>query len=161
MDFGVKITGLAELDRTLGKMARSTQRKVYSRSLREGAKIVKDAASDNIRQVSKQYTGLLSKKSSIAVYNAKKYRGNYRVLVQIKRGLVNNKVIVKDSKTGLKGPVRVGLYASVLEYGSSKLNRRPRPWIRKALRENENRALIAIQNEFNKRLNEAVLDARR
>lgn len=161
MTISTKISGLDNLDKVLANMTRSTRRKVHNKALRAGAKVVKDAAHENILKQFKEFTGLLSKKSTVAVYNARKYKGSFRVLVQIRRGLVNSKVMVKDSKTGEKGPVRVGLYASVGEYGSAKLNRRPRPWIRPAIKENESRAISSLTKEFNARLVEAVEDAKK
>jgi len=155
MDFSSRITGIKELNKTLAKIPRSSQRKVYMKALRAGAKPVKDAATANIKRVSDKYTGVLALKSSVAIYNGKKRRGNYRVLVHIRRGLINKKVVAFGKK-----PVRVGLYASVLEYGSAKLNRRPRSWIRKSIREEKGAAVDALRREFSTRLDEAVKDAR-
>jgi hypothetical protein len=63
-------------------------------------------------------------------------------------------------KTDKNGPVRVGMYLAVLEYGSVKLNRRPRPWIRPAIRSEKNAALDKISKEFSRRLDFAVKRAR-
>lgn len=156
MKFTGRIEGVEKLVKTLGNMPRSSQRKAYMKALRAGAKPLKEASTINIKQVSDKYTGVLALKSSVAIYNAKKYRGSYRVLVQIRRGLFNTKVQDKDGN-----PIRVGLYASVLEYGSPKLNRRPRSWIRKAYRENEEFAKNEIRLEFSKRVVEIVADAKR
>lgn len=161
MQVSSSISGIKAVDKVFANMPRSSQRKIYMKALRSGANVVKEAATENIRQVFNRFTGVLSKKSTLAVYNAKKYRGNFRVLVQIRRGLVNAKVNVRDSKTGMTGPVRVGLYAAVGEYGSQKLNRRPRSWIRKAIREKESPAVYNIRTEFSHRLIDAVEDAKR
>lgn len=156
MKFSNTITGLDRLDKTFANMPRSSQRKAYIPALRAGGKVLKDASTANIRQVSDKYTGVLALKSSIAVYNAKKLRGNYRVLVHVRRGLINTRVSAFGKK-----PVRVGLYASVLEYGSQKLNRKPRSWIRKAKREKEGAAQNKIRQEFSARVSQIVADARR
>lgn len=156
MDFSSTVSGVKELDKTFSNMPRSSQRKAYMKALRAGAKPVKEASTENIKQVSDKYTGVLALKSSVAIYNARKYRGNFRVLVQIRRGLINTRVEAFGKK-----PVRVGLYASVLEYGSAKLNRAPRSWIRKAIREKKNIAGDEIRKEFGKRLAEIVMDAKR
>lgn len=155
MKFTGRIEGVDKLVKTLGNMPRSSQRKAYMKALRAGAKPIKEASTINIKQVSDKYTGVLALKSSVAIYNAKKYRGSYRVLVQIRRGLINTKVTEKGKK-----PVRVGLYASVLEYGSQKLNRRPRSWIRKAIREEHSKAASEIRLEFSKRVSEIIEDAK-
>lgn len=157
MDFSVRISGVEKLDRTFLNMPGSTQRKVYNKALRRGGKVVKDAATVNIMKVSKKFTGVLSLKSSVAMYNGRKRKGNFRLLIHVKRGLMNHKVLAK----GFKKPVRVGLYASVLEYGSKKLNRVPRPWIRPAIRENTTSVVNNITDEFKIRMNEVVKDARR
>lgn len=153
MKFDVKFNGLSEIDKIFLNMPRSSQRKIYSYALRKGAYPVKVSATNNIKSVSSPFTGLLSRQSSVAIYNLKKKRGYYRVSVQIKRKLVNVKKVVNGS------PVRVGLYASVLEYG--KKNQAPRPWLRKALRERKGDVFSSINSEFNKRLIDAIKDARK
>lgn len=154
MQFSASISGVKELDATFTALPKQSERLVYRQSLREGAKIVEKSAENNIRKVSKKFTGLAQRRSSISVYNLKKYKGNYRVAVQVKRGLVN------QMKTDKDGPVRVGAYLAVLEYGSQKLNRRPRPWIRPAIRNEKNAALERISKEFARRLDFAVKRAR-
>lgn len=160
MDFNSKITGTAELDKVFAKMTRSTRRKAHMQSLRAGAKVVKEAATVNIRKQFNVHTGVLSKKSTIAIYNGKKYKGNYRVMVSIKRGLVNNMIKARNKVTGAVENVRVGLYAAVGEYGSTKLNRRPRPWIRPAIRENEVQAVSELRREFSSRISDVLRDAK-
>lgn len=160
MNFNSKITGTAELDRVFAKMTRSTRRKAHMQSLRAGAKVVKEAATVNIRKQFNVHTGVLSKKSTISVYNGKKYKGNYRVMVSIKRGLVNNMIKVRNKVTGAVERVRVGLYAAVGEYGSKKLNRRARPWIRPAIRENEVQAVSELRREFSSRISDVLRDAK-
>jgi HK97 gp10 family phage protein len=148
MKFDVDIIGVKDLDRVFNNLPRSMQRKAYMQALRAGAEPVKSAAQANIQQVSRPYTGVLSRKSTLRIYNLRKYRGNYRVSVQIRRGLINTKA---------KG-VRVGLYAAVLEYG--KKGQPPRPWIRKAIREQQAAAISALTTEMNKRIVDALKDAR-
>lgn len=154
MQFSASIRGVRELDATFAALPRQSERLVYRQSLREGAKVVEKAAENNIRKVSRQFTGLAQRRSTISIYNLRKSRGNYRVAVQVKRGLVNQMQRDKD------GPVRVGTYLAVLEYGSQKLNRRPRPWIRPAIRNEKNAALDKISKEFARRLDFAVKRAR-
>lgn len=151
MEFKSNISGVQDLDRVFNSLPRSMQRKAYMQALRAGAGPVRDAARENIRAVSNKFTGVLSRRGTVTIYNYRKSRGNYRVGVQIRRNLLNNKV---------KGePVRVGLYAAVLEYGSPKLNRRPRSWIRKAIREQKSKAVDSLTKEMNKRIVDAVKDA--
>lgn len=160
MEFRSKITGADQLEKVLSNMPRATRRKASRQALRAGGRVVKEAATNNIRKQFKSHTGVLAKKSSIVVYNARNSRGNMRVLVSVRRGLINKTMRVKNKKTGTVENVRVGLYASVGEYGSEKLNRRPRPWARPAARENENATVSAVRDEFSKRINDIVKDAK-
>lgn len=152
MEFDGKLSGIADLDKAFRNLPGSTRRKANMQALRAGAAVVRNMAEANVRDVtSSEATGYLAK--NIRVYNYKKYRGNYRVAVQVRRRAVNNKKLVK----GL--PVRVGLYAAVLEYG--KKNQPPRSWIRKAIREGKDAAVNALTREMNKRMVDAVQDAKR
>lgn len=155
MRLDVNINGIQELQKTFQNLPKAMQSTVYRQALREGGNLVRNAAQRNLDLVSDDFTGLLGRRGSVVVYNYKKYRGSFRVGVQIKRGLVNTKKKDKDGK-----PVRVGLYASVLEYGSQKLNRISRPWLRKAIREEKNNAILTVQKEISRRMDFAVKRAR-
>lgn len=149
MDFTATLD-TKEVERVFKNLPRTTQRRALMPALRAGAFVVRDLAVANVRAVtSGESTGVLER--NIRVYNYKKYRGNYRVAVQVKRGMMNTKVKGK--------PVRVGLYAAVLEYG--KEGQAPRSWIRKAIRDGQGAAVSALTKEASKRMNEAVRDARR
>lgn len=156
MDFNVNFQGLEQLQKTFDRLPRAMERRVYRQSLRAGLVPVRDAATQNISQVSSPFTGLLSKKSSLAIYNLKKYQGNFRSAVGIRKRLLN---IRKKDKDG--NPVRVGLYASVLEHGSPKMNRQPRPWLKNAIREKKDAAVQAVVDDMKKRINSAIEDAKR
>lgn len=147
---------IREIEQALRDLPRAMQRRVYRQSLRAGAVPVRNAARANIRSEYKEFSGLASRANTVVAYNLKNFRGYMRVAVQIRRGLTN---AVKRDKDG--NPVRVGMYMAVGEYGSSKLNRRPRSWIRKARREREGAAVSAIQKELNERLEDALKDVRR
>lgn len=152
MDFKSTITGIDDIDKVFANLPASTRRKANMKALRAGAKVVKSMAEENIKAVtSNEATGFLA--NNIRIYNYRKMRGNFRVGVQVKRGAVNTKKVVNGK------PVRVGLYGSVLEYGKS--NQSPRSWIRKAIREGFNKAVADITTEMNKRIVEAVTDAKR
>lgn len=127
MKFAGSLTGVKQIELFFDNMPRATQRKIYRKALRAGAAPVRDAAQVNIASVSKKFTGIAQRRGTIRIYSLKLYRGMYRVAVMVKRGLVNP---AKRGKDG--GPVRVGLYLAVLEYGSDKLGRAPKSWIRKA-----------------------------
>jgi HK97 gp10 family phage protein len=152
MDFTGSISGVQDLDRTFANLPRAMQRKAYSQALRAGAGPVRDAAQENIRIVSQPFTGLAQKRGTIRIYNLRKSRGNFRVSVQVKRGLTN------PAKKSKGGPVRVGLYLAVLEYG--KAGQPPRSWIRKAIREKKGPAVDALTKEMSKRMIDAIKDAR-
>lgn len=153
MEFEGKITGVADIDKVFLRLPKSSQRRAYTFALRAGAVIVRDAAAANVRAVATQgySTGTLEK--NLRVYSGRKYRGAYRTLVQIRRGAVNSRKIVNGS------PVRIGLYAAVLEYG--KKGQPPRSWIRKAIREKKQQAVDKIRQEFNRRMVDVIKDAKR
>lgn len=152
MEFDGKLSGIADLDKTFRNLPGSTRRKAHMQALRAGAAVVRDLAEDNVKSItSGEATGYLAK--NIRIYNYKKNRGNYRVAVQVRRNAVNTKKIVKGE------PVRVGMYAAVLEYG--KKGQPPRSWIRKAIREGKTRAVALLTIEMSKRMVDAVRDAKR
>lgn len=155
MELITNIDGLDDLVKTFARLPAAMQRKAYRRALRAGAKPVKEAAEQNLRQASSPFTGISRKRGAIGIYNLRKFRGNFRVAVQVKRGLVNP---AKKGEDG--GPVRVGMYLAVLEYGSQKLNRAPRPWIRSALREQSAQAVSAITKDLSIGLQDALAEAR-
>jgi len=139
---GVEISGVDELYKTFRQLPAKTQNKAMKPAMREGAKIVKKAAAGNIRAITSESSrslGLLAK--SLAVYQMKA-RGFIRMAVSVRKGKVTDK------------GVRVGLYASVLEYG--KENQPPRSWIRKAARESTNAVIQKVALEAEKRMNAAI-----
>jgi hypothetical protein len=109
MKYEAKVTGAKELDNTFMRLPRAMQRKAYYPSLRAGGEIVRKRATQNIRAVSEPFSGLARRENTLRVYNLKKFRGNFRVAIQARRGLVN---AVKKDKEGK--PVRVGMYIAVL-----------------------------------------------
>lgn len=153
MEMRHNIQGLSKLERTFRNLPRTSQNKVFRPALRAGGNVVRNAASVNVLSVAdKGYaTGLLAR--SIRVYALRQVRGMLRVGIMVRRGLVNTSKIVN----GL--PVRVGLYASVLEFG--KKNQPPRSWMRKAIREQKDAVLTAVVVEVRKRLPSAVNGAKK
>lgn len=149
------VKGMDALLKTFNNLPRGMRRKAYMQALRAGAVPVRDAARDNIKAVSEPFTGLSRRNGTVRIYNLKRLRGAFRVAVMVRRGLVNEKVKDKDGK-----PVRVGMYLAVLEYGSQKLNRAPRPWIRNAAKQNQLKALSKTQSELYKRIDDALKDAK-
>lgn len=151
MTISVSMSGVKDVEKVFRNMPKSTQNKVMRQSLRAGAKIVRNAAKENVRAlVSDEATGMLAR--SIAVYSARKKRGMLRFMVMIRRGAVNTKKLVNGA------PVRIGLYAAVLEYG--KQGQPPRSWIRKAVRDNVQAVLAVVLQESKQRMDDAVKDAK-
>lgn len=147
----VKVTGLTEVERVFFNLPKSTAKKAYVPALKAGGRVIRKRAANNIKSiVSNSATHTLEK--GLAVYKLKNVGGNYRVGVQVRRKLVNKLKIVKGE------PVRVGLYASVLEYG--KQGQPPRSWIRKAAREGKDEALQAVAAEMDKLMPEVIKDAK-
>lgn len=151
MFFDGILSGTLDLERTFLRMPGGIRRKANMQSLREGAKIVKSSAEQNVKSVvSNEATGFLAK--NIRIYNYRKKRGYYRVAVQIRRNALNVKKIVNGA------PVRAGMYGAVLEYG--KKNQPPRSWIRKAIRDNEAAVIAVVTKEMGRRIEDAVRDAK-
>lgn len=152
MEFTSGISGIANLDKLFAQLPKTTQRRAIAPSLRAGGAEIRDLAVDNLKSViSPDSTGIGEK--NIRVYTLRKYKGYYRVSVQVKRGAVNEQKIVNGE------PVRVGLYLSVLEYG--KENQPPRSWIRKAIREGRTKAVNRLIGEMRKRMVLAIEDAKK
>ncbi len=149
MELRNNITGLSNLDKTFRNLPRSMQRKALIPALRAGGYVVRDLASNNVKAVtSGQSTGVLER--GLGVYTLRKYKGNFRVSVNVKRKLVNTKKIINGK------PVRVGLYGSVLEYrDGGKWS-----WLRTATRDGKSAAVNEITKQVNKGMVQAVKDAR-
>lgn len=150
MDVKADIKGAEEIKKMLGVLPRSMERKVLRKSLKSGADVIKKKASENVKAIAQEGTGTLAK--NIGSYSLKKYRGSLRYGVMVKRKSVNKYKIIKGA------PVRVGLYASVLEYG--KANQPPRSWLRKALREGKGEAFEQIKKSVREGLGQAIKDAK-
>lgn len=153
MDLETRITGVEDIEKVFNELPRALQRKAYYRALMAGGGVVQRAAVLNIKStfLSDEATGTLAK--NIRVNRLKKYRGNYRVAVRVRKGAVNKKKKDKDGN-----PVRVGLYGSVLEYG--KKNQPPRSWLRKALRSEQASSVQAITDGMRKNMLQALNDAK-
>lgn len=152
MDFSSTVKGIRELELTFSNLPLAS-RKLYMTSLRAGGRVVRRNAEANLKAVATAGYATGTAEKNIRVYSLRKYKGNYRVGVQIRRGSVNRKKIVNGK------PVRIGLYASVLEYG--KKNQPPRSWIRKAIRESGNEVYVEVAREFKIGLVQAIQEAKR
>lgn len=152
MEFSHGTSGIANLDKLFANLPKTTQRRAIAPSLRAGGTEIRDMAVENLKAVTSQDSTGVGEKN-IRVYTLRKYKGYYRVSVQVRRGAVNEQKIVNGE------PVRVGLYLSVLEYG--KENQAPRSWIRKAIREGETKAVNRLTQELRKRMLQAVEEAKR
>lgn len=153
MELKTTISGEKELLATFHKLPRTTRTRVVRPALREGAAYIRNLAEKNVKAVAiRGYaTGTLEK--NIRFYNLKDFRGMARVAVTVRRGAVNQHKIIKGE------PVRVGLYAAVLEYG--KKNQPPQSWIRKSAREGKDPAVAIITVAVGKRIDSAVNEAKR
>lgn len=152
MNFSTEIAGIHELERTFNNLPK-TSRKIYTNALRAGGRVVRGKAEANLKAVATAGYATGTAEKNIRVYTLRKYKGNYRVGVQIRRGAVNKFKIVNGA------PVRVGLYASVLEYG--KKNQPPRSWIRKAIRESPTEVYTVVAREFRIGMVQAIQEANR
>lgn len=141
MELKSAIGGLSTLEATMRRIPAVTRSKAGVKALFAGGGIVKQAAIENVKAVtatSKVTTGVLAK--GLRVYRMKQKRGMLHVGVMVRKGLVNTKKIVNGEA------VRVGLYASVLEFG--KANQPPRPWLRPAILQNEAKVVSTVCKVF-------------
>lgn len=154
MEFSAKLEGEQQLIKVFAKLPKATRRRAINPAMRKGATYVKDLAQVYLNSVlSGRSTGLLQR--SLTVYMGKRYQGNNRFIVQVKKGLVNTKKIVNGS------PVRVGMYAAVLEYGKKDGSQPPRSWIRRASREGKGQAITIVTQEIGKNISLAVSEAKK
>lgn len=152
MQLSVSVMGDKEVEKALRNLPSKTRDIASKRALKAGGGVVKRAAAANVVSItseSKVATGTLAK--GLAVYQMKKKHGMLRVGIMVKKGLKNRRII--------KGSfVRVGLYASVLEYG--KKNQPPRSWLRKAAKEKASVAFQVVKDEIGRNLDKAIEAAR-
>lgn len=147
----IKEAGISEVKKLFSNLPKSSAKKGYKKALKAGGTVIRKLASNKVKSlVSNEATHTLEK--NIAVYSLKTINGNYRVAVQVRRGVVNTKKIVNGE------PVRVGLYASVLEYG--KKGQPAKSWLRSSAREGAPAALAAAEIAFYSVLQQIVDDAR-
>jgi HK97 gp10 family phage protein len=153
MEMRTQIRGIAELEKTFRNIPKGTRRRAIMPSLRAGGAVIRGLAESNLKAAATEgySTGYAAKQ--VRVYTLRKYRGSYRVAVQIRRKAVNTRKIVNGE------PVRVGLYVAVLEYGKS--GQPPKSWIRKAIREGKNKATEAVARQFRINLPKAIAEAKR
>jgi Bacteriophage HK97-gp10, putative tail-component len=148
--FDMQISGLTEVEKVFFNLPNSTAKKAYMPALKAGGKVVAKLARMKVKAiVSNEATGTLAK--NISVYSLKKYQGNFRVGVMIRRGSVNTLKVVNGA------PVRVGLYGSVLEYREGGRF----SWLRTSAREGTQSALAAILAEMTIRMDDAIKDAKK
>lgn len=153
MQFEAKVTGLNETLKTMDRLPGVMRKKIYRKALLAGGAVVRDKAVQNVKAIvtGDDSSGVLAK--SLRVYGLKKKRGWYRAGVMVKRGAVNPR-----KKDGSGKPVRVGLYASVLEYG--KYHQPPRPWLKPAYQSEKYYAQDRVKQVISKNLLSAVNEAK-
>lgn len=153
MEIKSSIAGAKELEALMKRMPKAMRTKAGLRSLAAGASVVKKAAIVNVKAAtsgSKDSTGTLA--NGLRIYKMKTFRGMLRVGVMVKKGLVNKKKIINGT------PVRVGLYASVLDYG--KANQAPTGWLRSAASKNQSDVFSAVEAEITRQMDKIVEAAR-
>ena len=137
--------------KTFMSMPDKVKLKVARQALRQGAVVVKKYAQANVRaSESSEASGVLEK--SIQVAKFKEQNGRVRYAVRIKPKSVNER-----KRDGQGKPVRVGLYAAVLNWG--KANQKPWHWLTNAAKEHVPEVVAAARQGFQKNLDAAVKEA--
>lgn len=153
-----EITGVNEVVAALGRLPEATRRVALKGALEKAAELIKRQAEINIAGVtSSEATGLLAR--SIVVKSIRTGKGNIRVAVAIagkKKSKRKSRIV--NGKKQSRG-TRVGLYGSVLEFG--KKNQPPRPFLRPAIAQKAQLAINIMGQEFSRKFDEAVMDARK
>lgn len=144
MDFSAKIGGTKQVDLALSVLTAAMRNKALRPAMREGAKIIKSQAVENLKALlSGESSGTLEK--SLVVRSLRMRNKNLRVAVALGNRL---------SPAG----VRVGLYGSVFELG--KVNQEPKSYLRTGAKQARSRAVDAVTAGARKRLNAAVAAAK-
>ncbi len=141
---------MSALLKAFDNMPAAIKRKVARKSMANAAAVVKKYASGNIKALeSSEATQTLA--NSLEVRRLREKNGMVRYAVRVKPKTVNARKRDADGK-----PVRVGLYAGVLEYGG-KVRKQPQwAWLRRAAKEHLTEVLNAAQEEFRKSLDTAI-----
>lgn len=149
----MNIEGVDKIEKVFANIPRATRKKASRQALREGAGVIREMAETNVKSIANEgyATGTLER--NIRVYSLKQLRGALRVAVMVRRGAVNLKKLIKGE------PVRIGLYASVLEYG--KKGQPPKSWIRKAAREGASKAYDVVVKGISKRIDDILNEAKK
>lgn len=152
MKLDVEISGIGDLERMFSRLPSSTQRRAIQPSMRQAMNIVKELAVANVKLYAvDRVSGTLSRSLQVAMLP--KYQGQQRMAVRVRPGAVNKTRLINGE------PVRVGLYAAVLQYG--KEGQPPRPWMTNAIAKGRTPASEKFRREMAKRMPLAVEEARR
>lgn len=147
MEFVFDVASVKQIEKRFRALPRSVQNKAIRPAVREGAKVIKAGV---VRQIKSSLAdselshGLMER--SVIIRPLKMKRGNIRVVVAYGKG---------KSKKG----VRVGLYASVREYG--KRGQAPNPTMRTGARDAGPAAVAKVISVSYSKMSAAVEDAKR
>lgn len=151
VQFSASMNGVNTVITTCSKIPSFT-RKYARKALRAGIEVTRKAAQANAEAISARSgisTGVFAK--SVAAY-AMRNKGPYlRAGVMIRKNAVNKYKIIKGKA------VRVGLYASVLEYG--KANQAPQSWLRSAASSTASQAAGVVASSLEGHMSKVVREA--
>lgn len=146
MNFSAKILGVSQINRALAALPTAMRNKALRPALREGAKVVKNQSVANLRALlSGESSGTLEK--SLTVKMLRQRNKVLRVAVVIANRLTPD-------------GIRAGLAGSIFELGDNK-DQPPRSYMRTGLRQSQQRAMGVVFFNARKRLNAAVIAARK
>jgi len=138
---GIKIDGIKELERALGKLPKELINKAEKAALRGGAFLISKAAKAKAPVAS----GHLKKSIGI---NVKTVKGRTTARIGAKS---DRKTIIRYGKEVVSNPAN---YAHLVEYGSARST--ARPFIRPAVETTKDEVLGAMTKSFNNHLGKVV-----
>lgn len=162
MEMKFTTLGIDDLFHAMNELPNGMRNAALRPALIQGAQVVRKKAAENVEQVATagHATGLLSR--SIVVRTLKTKNKTLRVAVA-----VNPKAVSRN--TNYRGePAKVGMYASVLEFGrvagggangGNRNSQPPRPWLKPALKANSNQVYSIVRQVAAQNLDQAIAES--
>lgn len=165
-----ELQGLDELRRKLRTIPVDLEKKGFRSAMRKAAGVVKDAAADNAQQLDDPQTSESIRKNLFVKFSPRAYRENRDIKFRVgilggAKNYANTRDNVRKGRAGKQfatggdkgNPGGDTWYWRLLEFGTSKM--RARPFMRRALMENQAKVMDVAQDELSKAIDKAVTKA--
>lgn len=162
MEMKFNTSGIDDLFHAMGELPNGMRNAALRPALIQGAQLVREKAAQNVVSVANagHATGLLAK--SVVVRSLRTKNKTLRIAVAV------NPKAVSRYTTYRGAPARVGMYASVLEFGrvegggangGNRNSQPPRPWLKPALKANANQVYSVVRQVAAQNLNKAIAES--